>query len=96
MKAYFLNAKQIQCLIEMGQNHPERNRFIGDVGYMRPEDMAEKVVKELGAEPIELTEASLGELNAPCKFFPMQNIAGFVTKDGALRGVFVKEIPSHD
>ena len=91
MKAYFFNLSQIARMAEIAENLLRRQNF--DCTPISASHFAEKIASELddAGSPIELDEASLSELDGPCKFVPKADIVGFVTKDGALKGVFVKE-----
>ena len=84
MEAYFLNKDQITRLIEYGRSN--RSDY-----YVSSGDLAESIVNDLKARPIELDEATVAEITSACRYYPKEHIVGFVQKDGVLKGVFIKE-----
>lgn len=84
MEAYFLNKDQITRLIEYGRSN--RSDY-----YVSSGDLAEDVIKDLKAVPVELDEATVAEITSACRYYPKGHIVGFVQKDGVLKGVFIKE-----
>lgn len=92
MKAYFFNQSQIARMAEVADQMHRQQQSYGFTP-LNLEDAAERIVKNLddAKTPIELDEASISELNTSCRFIPKPDIIGFVTKDGYLKGVFIKE-----
>ena len=93
MKAYFLTETQIARIVDYARSSEfDSYKRYGCVYQETDSDITKRITKDLDdITPIEIDDATIGEIDVPCKFYPKASIVGFSKNDGYLKGVFVKE-----
>ena len=90
MKAFFITEEEFENLVRNIRKDGQRFEYGADFRHSEKE-VAAKLAEEIGSQPINIDDVTIGLIESPCRFYPIDNIIGFSQKDGRLRGVFVKE-----
>lgn len=92
MKAFFITEEEFEDLVRNIRDAGQRIAY----GYgadirLSEKEFAAKLAEGIGSRPINIDDVTIGLIESPCKFYPMDSIIGFSQKDGQLRGVFIKD-----
>ncbi len=87
MIGYFITEETMCALVRNVRD------AMSDYTFARLSDgeVAKEIIRQASGEPIEVNDASISELNTPCKYYLKANIVGFAQKNGHIMGVFIKE-----
>jgi len=90
MKAFFITEEEFENLVRNIRDAGHRFAYGADL-RLSEKEFAAMLAEGIESQPINIDDVTIGLIESPCKFFPIDNIIGFSQKDGRLRGVFVKE-----